>query len=230
MKNVTILIPVFNEEKAIPGLFKALESYPLHKVLFCDGGSTDKSRDLIKEKGYPLVEKNIKQNSIWKTLCLAKNHVNSEFVWIHPVDMEAPEVLSKLPAYFQTGKDYGWFQKVYLEKHWLLSVQAFFLNKVRSKISKNFVWTNAPIIKTSLFQSLANLKMMKDTEGFLEDVVLSDYLKKHYDGQYMTLKIHVDPRRYLREGVLKRIWGNLKIMYLFRFKKESPKKLKQLYI
>lgn len=229
MKNVTILVPVFNEEKALPGLFKALESYPPHKILFCDGGSTDASRDLIKERGYTLIERNIKNNSIWRTLCLAKNHVTTEFVWIHPVDMEAAEVLQKLPAYFQPGKDYGWFQKVYLEKHWLLSLQAFFLNRVRSKISKNFVWTNAPIIKTSLFQTLVNLKKMRDTEGFLEDVVLSDYLKKHYDGQYMTLKIHVDPRRYLRVGVFKRIWGNIKIMYLYRFKHQTPQTLKSLY-
>lgn len=229
MKDVTILIPVFNEEKALPSLFKTLESYPPHKVLFCDGGSTDKSRELIKEKGFPLLEKNIKDNSVWRTLCLARNKADTDLVWIHPVDMEAPEVLSKLNAYFREGMDYGWFEKVYLEKHWLLSFQAWFLNRYRSKMGKSFVWTNAPIIRTELFNSLANLKLFRDAEGFLEDVVLSDYLKKHYDGQFMNLKIHVDPRRYLRQGIFKRFWGNLKIMYLYRFKKTSPKKLKELY-
>jgi len=230
MKDVTLVIPVYNEEAALPGLFKVLESYPRHQVLFLDGGSTDDSRNLIKQKGFRLIEKNIKENSVWKTLCLAKNQITTEFMWIHPVDMEAAEAFSKIQSYLKEGIDYAYFEKVYLEKHWLLSLQALFLNKVRSKISKGFVWTNAPLMKTSLFNSLTNLRVFKQTEGFLEDVVLSDFLKKHYDGQFVPLKIHVSPRRYLREGIFKRFWGNLKIMYLFRFKKVSPKKLKALYV
>jgi len=228
MRDVTVLVPVINEEKALPGLLKTLESYPPHKVIFCDGGSTDRSCELIKEKGYKIIEKTVKHKSLWKTICLAKNHIDTEFVWIHPVTVEAPEVLAKLQSYFQEGKDYGWFHKIYLEKNWPLSIQAFLLNKLRSKWKGNFLWTNAPIIQTDLFRALTNLKKMRETEGVLEDVILSDYLKKHYDGQFMKIKIHVNPRRYLTQGVLNRICKNIKALYLYRYKRESPHNLREL--
>ncbi len=56
--NVGIVIPVLNEERALPAMFAVLRSLdpaPAH-ILFVDGGSSDASCALIRDAGYDLLE------------------------------------------------------------------------------------------------------------------------------------------------------------------------------
>lgn len=55
--SVSIIVPVYNEERALPGLFTQL--YPLRdaaEIIFVDGGSVDATRSLVADAGFGLVE------------------------------------------------------------------------------------------------------------------------------------------------------------------------------
>ena len=58
MTSVALVLPVLNEERALPAMFAvlaALDPQP-DDVLFVDGGSTDSSCALIRDAGYRLLE------------------------------------------------------------------------------------------------------------------------------------------------------------------------------
>lgn len=58
MKRFGLILPVLNEERALPAMFGVLAQLDPQPdaVLFVDGGSSDASAALIREAGYPLLE------------------------------------------------------------------------------------------------------------------------------------------------------------------------------
>lgn len=58
MSSVGIVLPVLNEERALPAMFTVLEKLDPQPaaILFVDGGSTDTTCDLIRSAGFPLLE------------------------------------------------------------------------------------------------------------------------------------------------------------------------------
>lgn len=156
MHNLTIIIPILNEKNTIPILIKNLKKYPICvSYIFCDGGSLDDSilllKDLIsklpsKYRGLhhsKIISHKLNSPSIMKTLSLAKNDINTNYILIHPVDIDCSHIFNDLNLLH----DYYHFFKTYVPGNLLLSVQEFYLNYFRSKIQNQFVWTNAPLMK-----------------------------------------------------------------------------------
>ncbi|HFQ89265.1 MAG TPA: glycosyltransferase [Desulfobulbus sp.] len=52
---ISIIIPVLNEEANIPGLLSHLQDSGDAEILVVDGGSRDRSRDLVRERGVRLL-------------------------------------------------------------------------------------------------------------------------------------------------------------------------------
>lgn len=55
---LSIIIPTLNEEKYLPGLLRSLkrQSFKDFEVIVSDGGSEDKTRSIVQENGFKLVE------------------------------------------------------------------------------------------------------------------------------------------------------------------------------
>lgn len=218
----TILIPILNEEEYLPTLFNNLLGYPDHfDILICDGGSTDMSLQLIKNSGYPYLHQKLEQPSIFKTISIGLDALTNEFTIIHPVDLLAKKSLQNLEF---SDEDYGFFFKEYDESHFLLKIQCFFLNNVRSMLFKHFVWTNLFYLKTAL------LKEIKLNQPFLEDVLLSEvFIKRDLKRKIHKSLITVSSRRYLRNGILKQMMKNAFIMINYRLRLIDTNTLKSLY-
>ncbi len=54
-QNITIIIPVINEEKIIKNILNYLLKYPSIEAIFVDGGSQDNTIDIIKKSGLKLI-------------------------------------------------------------------------------------------------------------------------------------------------------------------------------
>lgn len=54
-KRISVIIPVINEEKILSKIINNLKSYPNIEVIFVDGGSKDKTINLIKKSGFKWV-------------------------------------------------------------------------------------------------------------------------------------------------------------------------------
>ncbi len=58
MKNVTFLLPAYNEERSIGTMLKQVSEYPKSKVIVVDNNSDDKTAEIAKKKGAIVLQEN----------------------------------------------------------------------------------------------------------------------------------------------------------------------------
>jgi hypothetical protein len=143
---------------------------------------------------------------------------------VHPVDAECCNALKNIANELAIKKDYYVFYKQYTPAHILLYFQECILNMVRVKILKSYVWTNCPIFKKTVF-----IRILSFNKGFLEDVISSDYLKGTFKLGILKTPVIISARRYMKDIPLKRIFGNIYIMVLYRLRLKSVEQLKVMY-
>lgn len=227
MNKISIIFPVLNEVSEVETFKALIEKFDGHQIIFCDSGSTDGTVEALAQLKslYPNVlicTKNIESPSVLKTIELSYSKIIHDHVLIHPIDLEIIPTLSSINI--SLLDEAVIFYKRYQPENLLLKLQANFLNKVDLNIRHNFVWTNAPIIKTTILKSFK-----PDVYGFLEDVQLSDWLKKKVTIRIIENPITVSSRRYIKKGTVKRFAKNVFIMLMYRLKLLSIEKLKAIY-
>lgn len=93
MKTLTVIIPVFNEEKTVTESLSKLSKLQIfQKALIINDGSTDNSKKLIndfiqKDSRFEYIEssRNLGKGN---ALALAQNNIHTDFVIIHDADLE----------------------------------------------------------------------------------------------------------------------------------------------
>lgn len=227
MNKISVIFPVLNEKEEVQSFKNLIEKFEKHQIIFCDPGSTDGTVEALYQLKalYPQIHicsVKIEIPSVLKTIELAYPKIIHDYVLIHPIDLEINQPLANINI--SSTDDIIVYYKNYRPDNLLLKLQAFYLNKFDLNIRHNFVWTNAPIIKTTI---LKNFK--PNVYGFLEDVQLSDFLKKNHNLRVIKNAITVSSRRYIQTGTARRFVKNAAIILMYRLKLKSIKKLKAIY-
>ena len=116
MKTITLLIPVYNEESALPQLFKRLDEFTKNtpnyqfEFLFINDGSTDKSFSIIAEqskKDSRISYINLSRNFGKEIAMIAGiDHVKSDALVIIDADLQdPPELIQEMISYWEDGYD-----------------------------------------------------------------------------------------------------------------------------
>lgn len=236
MKSLSIVIPMLNEvdlvENALVGLHSLLkefkvEGFPID-VIIVDAGSGDGSAEaaskMAGEFGWKFKSQALSSPSIGKTIQLSFDLSESEYVLILPVDCQLSlECLSLLKEF---DSDYGGFFKNYSPATLLLNIYGFLQNYIRTLALKNVVWTNGIIVKREFLDE----ENVFCTEGFMEDVLFSDNLKRRTSSfKVMKTPVRVSSRLYFAKTPIVRVLINGFIMSLFRAGFKDPKKLRRIY-
>ncbi|MDA8793300.1 glycosyltransferase [Bacteriovoracaceae bacterium] len=235
--SLTIIIPILNEENLIHSslqfLTNSISLSHIEKknvnIIFCDGGSSDDSIELLidlqKKFEFKIRQKKFNSPSVGKTLNLAKNLPTGKYVLFLPIDCHiSSECFNQLTHHLSREKFIsGGFFKEYEKDNFIYNIYSSLQNLIRSRLLRNLVWTNGIWINSQLFH-----EGIIPEVGFLEDVILSDKLKK-YPNLILKERIIVSPRKY-EKTFLKRIWINLLVMISFRFKLKSIEQLKKIYL
>ncbi len=228
---VSLVIPVLNEELILPSLLKNCESLAQEfqgklEVIFSDSGSTDSTAEILRT--VPWI--NFVENSEKKPLAIAtsflKGAAQARGRWILLCCADSilsHQCLRQLFSLEYKEYSYGFFQKEYAQANWILKLQSLYLNRIRAQFFKDFVWTNAPFFKKELLGEISQ-------NGFLDDVISSDKLNKQYlPIIFSSAKVQVSSRRYLKEGVFSRFFANILIVGLYRLRLCSIDELKSVY-
>lgn len=229
---ISIIIPVLNEAAVIENcLEKLTELRQDCEIIIADGGSRDDTLKIVKQFQVQNPERmtvleGLKPGRAFQMNAGADAAEGDVLLFLH-ADCELGD--GALPALTKCLQNSaiigGGFYKRYSNENIFLKLYRIVMNVIRTQWLKNLVGTNAIFIRKNVFFQLGKFP----TVPLLEDVMLSDRMKKKGKPVFLKPHVIVSSRRYDEGGIFTRIWIALRIMFLFRVMHRSPEKLKNLY-
>lgn len=227
---ISVILPFLNEagmlEECLDTVATGVQGPGEWEVLLSDSGSTDASLGIADQwaqaHGHRMVRWTGGEPSVGRAVSAAARLARGEILWVLPVDCHAPPAAwSQLQQSVSTGTRCGAFPKRYVPSSLLLRPYAWAQNRIRLRASRQAVWTNGLFFPRS--QPIPTL-------GFLEDVLLSDAIRRRPDWAALPTPILVSSRRYYPNRTLRRIWINAGILTAYRLFGVSPLTLKKWYL
>ena len=228
---ISVIVPVYNESEFIePFLERLAELNGDAEFIFVDDSSDDSTCASIQNyearlSGMQLLTINSHKGMAPGNNAGAKT-ATGDVLWFLPADcLPPPNALELIEqTLHNTTAIGGAYFKHYTSGSLFMKCGEFYLNNLRFQRAGNVVSTNGIFLRRETFDKLGGFT----EHGFLDDVLLSDRLKKI--GRLAVIKqpLIVSSRRYERDGISKRIINNLLIVLLYRLGR-SPEQLKNLY-
>lgn len=232
---VSIVIPVLDDATLIGGCLDRLEDLPpRHEVIVVDGGSKDGTQEQVARRPWAVLVRSRAGRGIQMNAGVAVAR-HQTLLFLHCDVRLPPDALEQVERAMEwPDVAGGGFLKAYGEAGrlpapagaaFLLSALEWGLNHVRTRLLGHLVGSNAMFMRSSVFARLGGFRDWP----LLEDVDMSDRLRQH--GRIVVLDgpVEVSARRYLRDGTLKRILLNARIMAGYRLLGQAPTELEPMY-
>ena len=219
--SLAIVIPVFNEVKALPYALKMLHDLSVDEIIFVDGGSNDKSRELIKANGYQCLTSLAGRA---KQMNLGANNIKSDIILFLHVDTEFHSShVSIIKKSYTEGFSSGRFDITFTDNSLTYRIISFFIN-MRSRLTKLSTGDQAMFMRREVFEQQGGFKDIP----LMEDIEISKRLRTVGNVICLREKVVTSNRRWKNFGILKTIILMWKLRLLF-WLGISPAKLAQIY-
>lgn len=227
---VSIIIPVLNEEAHIPAVLDSLLGFNNIEIIFCDGGSTDRTcANIVPYMSmYPFVKlvqsdrgRGIQMNAGAKLasgkwlLFLHADTFIPDLSWkgfSNAIENNTRLIRSGAFSFKSSGAGFRY------------DLMAFLVN-VRSRWFKLPYGDQAIFVQKEIFEKIGGFR---DDHPFMEDVELVKRLNKDPGFVILNEEVVTSSRRHEADGFLRRILLNLWINTLYRLG-VPPKKLLKYY-
>lgn len=208
---VSIIIPTLNEEENIENLLNNLKSLKGDfEVIFSDGGSLDKTLDIIKDFGDCKIIKSDRGRARQLNNG-AKESNNDILFFLHADSFIEENVLIKIEDFIKNGNKVGCLKIKFDSKKILMNIFAI-LSNLRVKYRNIAFGDQGVFIEKKLFEDIG----MFDDIPIMEDYKLSIKLKNVFPIKYIDSYIISSSRRFEKNGILKTALLMQKLQYMFR--------------
>ena len=220
--NISVIIPVLNEEKTIGATLKALLELRPHEVIVVDGGSADRTGEIALEFGAKVLRS---ERGRARQMNHGAAHASGAILLFLHADTRLPEsVLVDIENALGDGLYLGGRFDVELEgSHWMLKTIGALIN-YRSRATKIGTGDQAIFVRRQVFERIGGYPDIP----LMEDVALCRALKRLGRIACLRSRVVTSARRWETDGVwstIFRMW-TLKFLYLAGV---SPKRLKKFY-
>ncbi len=221
---ISIIIPVLNEETGIVRLLDHLKNnadFATNEILIVDGGSTDKTPELVKE--YSGVVFLTSEKGRAKQMNTGAKNAKFEILYfLHADSFPPPNFDQFILKQTESGNKAGCFQMKFDMDHWWLNLMGWF-TKFNHKACRG--GDQSLFITNSLFKELNGYN---ETFVVYEDNEFIGRLYKQKEFEVIPESITTSARKYEEKGVWKLQWCFANI-YLKRLMGASPEELHQYY-
>ena len=208
---VSIIIPTLNEENNIKRLLNNLKQLKGDfEVIFSDGGSLDKTLDIIKDFGDCKIIKSDRGRARQLNNG-AKESNNDILLFLHADSIIEEYVLIKIENFIKNGNKVGCLKIKFDSKKIIMRLFAI-LSNLRVKYRNIAFGDQAIFIEKKLFEDIG----MYDDIPIMEDYKLSIKLKNVFPIKYIDSYIISSSRRFEKNGILKTALLMQKLQYMFR--------------
>lgn len=223
-KNVSIVIPVFNEQKTISSVVEEVGLLPfVHELVIVDDASTDGTPSILKQLNSPAIKVCTHSENSGKTAAIitALQHITGDIVIIQDADMEYdPNEIAFLCAPIWEGKAdvvYGSRFLVRKASH-VLYFYHYLGNKVITFLSNIFTNKNMSDIETcyKVFRSFLLTQMPISSTGFGFEVEVTAKVSKT-NARIYEAPISYHGRTYDQGKKISYLDGLFALWYIFKY-------------
>jgi rSAM/selenodomain-associated transferase 2 len=220
--NISVIVPVLDEEKTIAATLEALTRLPPYEVIVVDGGSTDRTAEICQQFGVKFL---VSHRGRAQQMNYGACHASGDVLLFLHADTRLPGSAFRDIAAALSGPDYlgGRFDVELEGKHWMLKVIGAMIN-TRSRLSKIGTGDQAIFVRRSVFEEIGGYPEIP----LMEDIAFCRALKRMGEIACLTSRVVTSGRRWEIDGVWRTIlkmW-TLKMLFLAGV---SPNRLKQYY-
>lgn len=216
-RSLSIIVPLLNEEKALPVLLRHLETTDADEVILVDGGSNDGTRAWLERHATTRIPYcQIVYSAAGRALQMnaGARHASGDMLLFLHADTQLPHSAKKEICKARDD-NYFWgrFDIAFTPSSrgdTAMRVIAFFIN-VRSRLSSIATGDQAIFIDRSLFHQIGGFAKLP----LMEDIALSKTLKSHGVPYCSRLTAQTSPRRWQNRGIVRTVllmWG-LRLAY-----------------
>ena len=220
--NVSVIVPVLNEEQSIRATLQSLICLTPHEIIVVDGGSRDRTVEICKEFAVDVMHA---ERGRARQMNVGARHASGEVLLFLHADTRLPKsALNDIAAALSDSRYLGGRFDVELEgTHWMLKIIAALIN-YRSRATRIATGDQALFVRRDIFEHVGGFPEI----DLMEDIALCRTLKRSGWLACLRSRVVTSARRWERDGVWRtilRMW-TLKLCYLAGI---SPVRLKQYY-
>lgn len=221
---LSVIIPVYNEERTLPKLIEIINGVPINKeVIIINDGSLDGSRKILDElkfANFKIIhhEKNLGKGASIRT---GLKYVEGDIVIIQDADLELdPKEWGKLIKPIIEGKTNVVFGSRFLGKGKVGPLSTYIANKILTLIT-NLIYKSSLTDMNTCFKVfnaslIPNLKLISN--GFDIEPELAAKLLK-YGGKIIEVPVSYNPRKAKEGKKIKAIDFFKDLIALIKFRK-----------
>ena len=193
---VSVIVPFVDEEKALPATLDALCAQPGDfEVIAVDGGSRDAScRILARYPRIAIIE--APRGRASQMNAGARASAGSMLLFLHADTLLPEGAIAALEDAGRSGEDrWGGFHHLFSGTDWRLRFISW-LHNFRCRMTGVFYGDQAMFVSRSLFVAVGGFP-----EELMEDIALSEALKRLHTPDFLPLTVIADSRKFVRMGV-----------------------------
>lgn len=219
---ISVIIPVLNEEKTIEASLRALLALALYEIIIVDGDSEDRTVEVCRQFPVKVIPY---ERGRARQMNHGARHASGEvLVFLHADTRLPPSAVHDIAAALGDPRCFGGRFDVELQgAHWMLKVISALIN-YRSRATKVGTGDQAIFVRREVFEQMGGYPDMP----MMEDVAFCRSLKRLGDVACLRSRAVTSARRWESDGVWRtilRMWM-LKLLY---FTGVSPVRLKKFY-
>ena len=220
--NISVIIPVLNEEKSIAAMLDALFALAPYEVIIVDGGSSDRTREIAAQFSVKIISS--ERGRARQMNRGAREASGDVLLFLHADTRLPPTAFDDITDALVDQRYVGGRFYVELEgSHWMLPLVGRIIS-YRSRLSKVSTGDQALFVRREIFRRLGGFEEIP----MMEDVAFCQALKRLGTLACLRSRVVTSARRWEMDGVWRtilRMWV-LKLCY---FAGVSPARLKQFY-
>lgn len=198
---ISVIIPMYNEEKLIGGLLKQLEPFredPTLEFLLADGGSTDRTLELVPD-GWTVLS--TPKGRALQMNAAAEQSTGDVLFFLH-VDSEVPEDFAEEIREVMATHRFGCFGIAYRAKDWVMHTNSFYANHVRLRFQHIAFGDQGIFLERDLFFEAGKYPELP----IMEDLQFSMTLRDMGVFPKLTKKrIYTSDRRHPEKGAISQL-------------------------
>lgn len=199
---ISVIIPVFNEERALPGTLDRLLQQPGdYEVLVVDGGSIDRTRDIVVD-GYGLRLIDAPKGRASQMNAGARQARGDWLLFLHADTLLPGEAITTLAALdVRSDVVAGGFSHRFSGRDWRLRMISV-LDNIRCRRTGVVYGDQAMFVRRSVFERLGGFP----EQPIMEDVAFCERLVRQHNTLLLPDQVITNSRKFERHGIWRSLW------------------------